>query len=132
MPESPVLIAWSRHLSTPIGGGRTHRREEFSKAGLGRDIWQFPVVLLGDVRSGGVQGDRRTYGHPIVLHPVTSEDAMIARWARLPYDVVEAISTRITNEVRKVSARSGGNAGKSTYSVSGWRIEQAVSWLRRK
>ncbi len=57
---------------------------------------------------------------------------MIARWARLPYDVVEAISTRITNEVRKVSARSGGNAGKSTYSVSGWRIEQAVSWLRRK
>jgi GMP synthase (glutamine-hydrolysing) len=78
-------------------------REELTKAGLDRDIWQFPVVLLGDVRSVGVQGDGRTYGHPIVLRPVTSEDAMTADWARLPYDVVEAISTRITNEVREVN-----------------------------
>jgi GMP synthase (glutamine-hydrolysing) len=78
-------------------------REEVTKAGLDRDIWQFPVVLLGDVRSVGVQGDGRTYGHPVVLRPVTSEDAMTADWARLPYDVVEAISTRITNEVREIN-----------------------------
>jgi GMP synthase (glutamine-hydrolysing) len=78
-------------------------REEVTRAGLDRDIWQFPVVLLGDVRSVGVQGDGRTYGHPVVLRPVTSEDAMTADWARLPYDVVEAISTRITNEVREIN-----------------------------
>jgi GMP synthase (glutamine-hydrolysing) len=78
-------------------------REELTKAGLDRDIWQFPVVLLADVRSVGVQGDGRTYGHPVVLRPVTSEDAMTADWARLPHEVVEAISTRITNEVRQVN-----------------------------
>ena len=78
-------------------------REELTRAGLDRDIWQFPVVLLADVRSVGVQGDGRTYGHPVVLRPVTSEDAMTADWARLPYDVLEAISTRITNEVREVN-----------------------------
>ena len=76
-------------------------REELTAAGLDRDIWQFPVVLLADVRSVGVQGDGRTYGHPIVLRPVTSEDAMTADWARLPYDVLEKISTRITNEVAR-------------------------------
>ncbi|MGH3354258.1 MAG: glutamine-hydrolyzing GMP synthase [Nocardioidaceae bacterium] len=78
-------------------------RDEVTRAGLDRDIWQFPVVLLADVRSVGVQGDGRTYGHPIVLRPVTSEDAMTADWARLPYDVLERISTRITNEVREVN-----------------------------
>ena len=78
-------------------------REELTKAGLDRDIWQFPVVLLGDVRSVGVQGDGRTYGHPVVLRPVTSEDAMTADWGRLPYDVLERISTRITNEVREIN-----------------------------
>ena len=78
-------------------------REELTAAGLDRDIWQCPVVLLADVRSVGVQGDGRTYGHPIVLRPVTSEDAMTADWARLPYDVLEKISTRITNEVREVN-----------------------------
>ncbi|MDF1603989.1 glutamine-hydrolyzing GMP synthase [Nocardioides sp. YIM 152315] len=78
-------------------------REELTRAGLDRDIWQFPVVLLADVRSVGVQGDHRTYGHPVVLRPVTSEDAMTADWARLPYDVLERISTRITNEVREVN-----------------------------
>ena len=78
-------------------------REELTKAGLDRDIWQFPVVLLADVRSVGVQGDSRTYGHPVVLRPVTSEDAMTADWARLPYDVIETISTRITNEVREIN-----------------------------
>lgn len=78
-------------------------RAELSAAGLDRSIWQMPVVLLADVRSVGVQGDGRTYGHPIVLRPVTSEDAMTADWGRLPYDVLERISTRITNECREVN-----------------------------
>ena len=74
-------------------------REELTAAGLDRDVWQFPVVLLADVRSVGVQGDGRTYGHPIVLRPVSSEDAMTADWSRLPYDLIARISNRITNEV---------------------------------
>ena len=78
-------------------------REELTRAGLDRDIWQMPVVLLADVRSVGVQGDGRTYGHPVVIRPVTSEDAMTADWARLPYEVMERISTRITNEVAEVN-----------------------------
>ena len=78
-------------------------REELTRAGLDRDIWQMPVVLLADVRSVGVQGDGRTYGHPVVIRPVTSEDAMTADWARLPYDVLERISTRITNEVGEIN-----------------------------
>lgn len=78
-------------------------REELTAAGLDRDIWQCPVVLLADVRSVGVQGDGRTYGHPIVLRPVSSEDAMTADWSRLPYEVLAKISTRITNEVADVN-----------------------------
>jgi GMP synthase (glutamine-hydrolysing) len=78
-------------------------REELSTAGLDREIWQCPVVLLADVRSVGVQGDGRTYGHPVVLRPVSSEDAMTADWTRLPYDVLARISTRITNEVRAIN-----------------------------
>jgi GMP synthase (glutamine-hydrolysing) len=78
-------------------------REELTAAGLDREIWQCPVVLLADVRSVGVQGDGRTYGHPVVLRPVSSEDAMTADWSRLPYDVLARISTRITNEVPDVN-----------------------------
>src|SRR4051812_44930342 len=78
-------------------------REELTAAGLDRDIWQCPVVLLADVRSVGVQGDGRTYGHPVVLRPVSSEDAMTADWTRVPYDVLSRISTRITNEVREIN-----------------------------
>ncbi len=78
-------------------------RAELTAAGLDRGVWQFPVVLLADVRSVGVQGDGRTYGHPIVLRPVSSEDAMTADWTRLPYDLVAKISTRITNEVPEVN-----------------------------
>ena len=78
-------------------------REELTKAGLDEQIWQCPVVLLADVRSVGVQGDGRTYGHPIVLRPVASEDAMTADWVRVPYDVLESISTRITNEVPDIN-----------------------------
>lgn len=78
-------------------------RTELTKAGLDDEIWQCPVVLLADVRSVGVQGDGRTYGHPIVLRPVSSEDAMTADWTRIPYEVLEKISTRITNEVAEVN-----------------------------
>jgi GMP synthase (glutamine-hydrolysing) len=78
-------------------------REELHFAGLDREIWQCPVVLLAEVRSVGVQGDGRTYGHPIVLRPVSSEDAMTADWSRVPYEVLAKISNRITNEVREVN-----------------------------
>ena len=78
-------------------------REELHNAGEDRKIWQCPVVLLAEVRSVGVQGDGRTYGNPIVLRPVSSEDAMTADWSRLPYELLERISTRITNEVRDIN-----------------------------
>ena len=78
-------------------------REELSAAGKDAEIWQCPVVLLADVRSVGVQGDGRSYGHPIVLRPVSSEDAMTADWSRLPYDLLAKISNRITNEVPDVN-----------------------------
>ena len=78
-------------------------REELTAAGLDREIWQCPVVLLAGIRSVGVQGDGRTYGHPVVLRPVSSEDAMTADWTRLPHDLLARISTRITNEVAEVN-----------------------------
>lgn len=78
-------------------------REEITAAGKDAEIWQCPVVLLADVRSVGVQGDGRSYGHPIVLRPVSSEDAMTADWSRLPYELLAKISNRITNEVHGVN-----------------------------
>ena len=116
----PPEIVWRQPFPGPglgiriVGEVTAHRleilrradaiaRAELSSAGLDRDIWQCPVVLLADVRSVGVQGDGRTYGHPVVLRPVSSEDAMTADWTRVPYDVLERISTRITNEVREVN-----------------------------
>ena len=78
-------------------------REELTAAGMDQEIWQSPVVLLADVRSVGVQGDGRTYGHPIVLRPVSSEDAMTADWSRLDYALLAKISNRITNEVQDVN-----------------------------
>ncbi len=78
-------------------------RDELTAAGLDREIWQCPVVLLADVRSVGVQGDGRTYGHPIVLRPVSSEDAMTADWTRIDHEVLARISNRITNEVPEVN-----------------------------
>ena len=74
-------------------------QEEIRKAGLYRELWQCFAVLPA-IRSVGVQGDERTYAYPIVIRAVTSEDAMTADWARLPYDLLEAISSRIINEVR--------------------------------
>ena len=78
-------------------------REEIERAGLNNDIWQFPVVLLADVRSTGVKDEERTYGHPIVLRPIRSEDAMSAEWYPLPYDLLALISDRITSEVDGVN-----------------------------
>jgi len=77
-------------------------REEIRKAGLAREIWQYFAVLPG-MRSVGVMGDERTYAYPIVLRAVTSDDAMTADWARLPYDLLETISSRIVNEVKGVN-----------------------------
>ena len=73
-------------------------RAEIAAAGLEREIWQ-SFAVLADIRSVGVMGDERTYGHPIIVRAVTSDDAMTADWARLPYDLLERISNRIINEV---------------------------------
>jgi len=86
-------------------------REEIANAGnnhnnnhnLERELWQSFAVLAADIRSVGVMGDERTYGHPIILRAVTSDDAMTADWARLPYDLLERISNRIVNEVDGVN-----------------------------
>ena len=78
-------------------------REELAQAGLERQIWQSYAALLADVRSVGVMGDERTYGHPVVIRAVTSDDAMTADWARIPYDVLEVMSQRIINEVAGVN-----------------------------
>ena len=77
-------------------------REEIRLAGLERDIWQ-AFAVLPDIRSVGVMGDERTYGHPVIIRAVTSEDAMTADWARLPYELLERLSSRIINEVAGVN-----------------------------
>jgi GMP synthase (glutamine-hydrolysing) len=77
-------------------------REEVRAAGLEREIWQ-AFAVLADIRSVGVMGDERTYGRPIIVRAVTSEDAMTADWARLPYDLLEKISSRVINEVAGVN-----------------------------
>ncbi len=78
-------------------------RDEIHKAGLERELWQSFAVLAADVRSVGVMGDERTYAHPIIIRAVTSDDAMTADWARLPYDLLETMSNRIINEVPGVN-----------------------------
>ena len=77
-------------------------REELRIAGLEREIWQ-SFAVLPDIRTVGVMGDERTYGHPVIIRAVTSEDAMTADWARIPYDVLETMSSRIINEVAGVN-----------------------------
>ena len=76
--------------------------EEIKKAGLYRQIWQSFAVLL-PIKTVGVQGDKRTYMNTVALRAVTSEDAMTANWARLPYDLLETISSRIMNEVHGIN-----------------------------
>jgi GMP synthase (glutamine-hydrolysing) len=98
-----VIGAVDRHRLDLLRAADLIARQELTAAGLDPEVWQFPVVLLADVRSVGVQGDGRTYGHPVVLRPVSSEDAMTADWSRLPYEVIARISTRITNEVPEVN-----------------------------
>lgn len=78
-------------------------REEIQEAGLYSQVWQIFTVLLADVRSVGVMGDKRTYASPIVIRSVSSEDGMTADWSRIPSDVLEKMSTRITNEVPGVN-----------------------------
>jgi GMP synthase (glutamine-hydrolysing) len=78
-------------------------RAEVASAGLDGEIWQYFTVLPAGVRSVGVQGDSRTYAHPIVVRAVTSDDAMTADWARVPYDVLAKISARIVGEVDGVN-----------------------------
>ena len=77
-------------------------RQELRAAGLEREIWQ-AFAVLPDIRSVGVMGDERTYARPVVIRAVTSEDAMTADWARLPYDLLERMSSRIINEVDGVN-----------------------------
>jgi GMP synthase (glutamine-hydrolysing) len=73
-------------------------RQEIREAGLEREIWQ-AFAVLADVRSVGVMGDERTYARPVIIRAVTSEDAMTADWAKLPYELLETMSSRIINEV---------------------------------
>jgi GMP synthase (glutamine-hydrolysing) len=78
-------------------------QDEIRSAGLYRELWQSFCVLPGDLRTVGVQGDERTYGYVVVLRAVTSDDAMTADWARLPYDLLERIASRMINEIRQVN-----------------------------
>ena len=88
---------------TTVRGADSILREEIRRAGLDRELWQWYAALLAGVRSVGVMGDGRTYQHPVVIRAVTSEDAMTADWARLPYDVLERVSSRIIREVPGVN-----------------------------
>ncbi len=116
----PDRLVWRQPFPGPglairvVGGEATKERldvlreadyilqEEIRKAGLYRELWQ-SFCVLPDVRTVGVQGDERTYGYVVVLRAVTSDDAMTADWARLPYDLLEAIASRMINELREVN-----------------------------
>jgi GMP synthase (glutamine-hydrolysing) len=93
---TPERVATLQHADAIV-------RDEIHKAGLERELWQSFAVLAADVRSVGVMGDERTYAHPVIIRAVTSDDAMTADWARLPYDLLEAMSNRIINEVSGVN-----------------------------
>jgi GMP synthase (glutamine-hydrolysing) len=93
---TPERVATLQHADAIV-------RDEIHKAGLERELWQSFAVLAADVRSVGVMGDERTYAHPIIIRAVTSDDAMTADWARLPYDLLETMSNRIINEVAGVN-----------------------------
>jgi GMP synthase (glutamine-hydrolysing) len=88
---TPEKVATLQHADAIV-------REEIKKADLEREIWQ-AFAVLPDIRTVGVMGDERTYAYPVIIRAVTSEDAMTADWARLPYDLLERLSNRIINEV---------------------------------
>ncbi|CAN5755338.1 glutamine-hydrolyzing GMP synthase [soil metagenome] len=117
----PDRMVWRQPFPGPglairiVGGEVTRERlailrdadfvlqDEIRSAGLYRELWQSFCVLPGDLRSVGVQGDERSYGHVVVLRAVTSDDAMTADWARLPHDLVERIASRMINEIPHVN-----------------------------
>ncbi len=116
----PERLVWRQPFPGPglairvVGGEATKERldllreadailqDEIRKAGLYRDLWQ-SFCVLPDVRTVGVQGDERTYGYVVVIRAVTSDDAMTADWARLPYDLLEQIAARMIGELREVN-----------------------------
>ncbi len=116
----PERLVWRQPFPGPglairvVGGEATRERldtlrdadailqDEIRRAGLYRELWQ-SFCVLPDVRTVGVQGDERTYGHVVVIRAVTSDDAMTADWARLPYDLLEQIASRMINEIREVN-----------------------------
>jgi GMP synthase (glutamine-hydrolysing) len=116
----PERLVWRQPFPGPglairiVGGEATKERldvlreadhilqEEIRKAGLYRELWQ-SFCVLPDVRTVGVQGDERTYGYVVVVRAVTSDDAMTADWARLPYDLLETIASRMMGELREVN-----------------------------
>jgi GMP synthase (glutamine-hydrolysing) len=117
----PERLVWRQPFPGPglgiriVGGEVTKERleilrdadfvlqEEIRSAGLYRELWQSFCVLPGDLRTVGVQGDERTYGYVVVIRAVTSDDAMTADWARLPYDLLERVASRMINEIRQVN-----------------------------
>ncbi|HYI99427.1 MAG TPA: glutamine-hydrolyzing GMP synthase [Thermoleophilaceae bacterium] len=117
----PERLVWRQPFPGPglgiriVGGEVTKERleilrdadfvlqEEIRAAGLYRELWQSFCVLPGDLRTVGVQGDERTYGYVVVIRAVTSDDAMTADWARLPYDLLERVASRMINELRQVN-----------------------------
>jgi len=117
----PERLVWRQPFPGPglgiriVGGEVTRERleilrdadfilqEEIRSAGLYRELWQSFCVLPGDLRTVGVQGDERTYGYVVVVRAVTSDDAMTADWARLPYDLLERVASRMINEIRQVN-----------------------------
>ncbi|MBA3301817.1 MAG: glutamine-hydrolyzing GMP synthase [Thermoleophilaceae bacterium] len=117
----PERLVWRQPFPGPglgiriVGGDVTRERldilrdadfilqDEIRQAGLYRELWQSFCVLPGDLRTVGVQGDERTYGYVVVIRAVTSDDAMTADWARLPYDLLERIASRMINEIRQVN-----------------------------
>ncbi|MFL5849767.1 MAG: glutamine-hydrolyzing GMP synthase, partial [Solirubrobacteraceae bacterium] len=116
----PQRLVWRQPFPGPglairiVGGEATRERldtlrdadailqDEIRNAGLYRELWQ-SFCVLPDVRTVGVQGDERTYGNVVVIRAVTSDDAMTADWARLPYDLLERIASRMINEIREVN-----------------------------
>jgi len=117
----PERLVWRQPFPGPglgiriVGGEVTKERleilrdadyvlqDEIRSAGLYRELWQSFCVLPGDLRTVGVQGDQRTYGYVVVIRAVTSDDAMTADWARLPYDLLETVASRMINEIRQVN-----------------------------